>query len=175
MLINHLKTAWQNLRAHKAYVAINTVGLAMGIAACLLVFLLVRYETGFDDFHANKERIYRVVAATKTQAGIDYSKASAYPVAQALRMDYPQLEHVARIYVRDDKEGALPGDDGMATQKKFKEKVFYADPEFFRHLQFSLPCRRCKDCFIRTQYGGAYTSNSREIFWRLAGGHRPFH
>ncbi|MDV6218248.1 ABC transporter permease [Flavitalea sp. BT771] len=136
MLMNHFKTAWQNLRGHKTYVAINTVGLAIGIAACLLVFLLVKYETGFDDFHANKERIYRVVAATTTPAGINYSKASAFPVAQALRIDYPQLEHVARIYVRDDKEVALPGDDARATQKKFKEKVFYAEAEFFDIFNF---------------------------------------
>jgi len=37
---NYLKTAWQNLRSHKAYLAINTIGLAVGIAACMLIFLL---------------------------------------------------------------------------------------------------------------------------------------
>ena len=131
MLKDHLKTAWQNLRGNRVYVAINTVGLAVGIAACLLVFLLVRFETSFDDFHANKERIYRVVAATRTPAGMNYSKASAYPVAEALRIDYPQLEHVARIYVRDNKEVAI-----LTTQKKFKEKVFYAEPEFFDVFNF---------------------------------------
>src|ERR1700677_963216 len=118
MLKNYLKTAWQNLRSHKAYLAINTIGLAAGIAACMLIFLLIEYETSFDNFHKNKERIYRVVAATKTQAGMHYSKASAFPVAQALRIDYPQLDHVARIYVRDDKQVALPNDDGSATQKQ---------------------------------------------------------
>src|ERR1700680_1457162 len=79
MLKNYLKTAWQNLRSHKAYVAINTIGLAVGIAACLLIFLLIQYETSFDNFHNNKERIYRVAAATKTPGGINYSKASAFP------------------------------------------------------------------------------------------------
>jgi len=133
---NYLKTAWQNLRSHKAYLAINTIGLAVGIAACMLIFLLIQYETSFDNFHKNKERIYRVVAATKTQAGMHYSKASAFPVAQALRIDYPQLDHVARIYVRDDKQVALPNDDAGATQKKFKETVFFAEPEFFGIFNF---------------------------------------
>jgi putative ABC transport system permease protein len=77
----------------------------------MLVFLLIQYETSFDNFHRNKERIYRVVAATKTQAGMQYSKASAFPVAQALRIDYPQLDHVARIYVRNDKQVAIPNDE----------------------------------------------------------------
>ena len=99
MLKNYFKTAWQNLRSHKAYVAMNTIGLAVGIAACLLIFLLIQYETSFDNFHKNKERIYRVAAATKTKDGMNYSKGSAFPVAEGLRTDYPQLEHVARIYM----------------------------------------------------------------------------
>ncbi len=133
---NYLKTAAQNLRSHKAYLAINTIGLAVGIAACLLIFLLIQYETSFDDFHKNKERIYRVVAATKTQTGMNYSKASAFPVAEALRIDYPQLEGIARIYIRDDKQVALPNDDANAPQKKFKETVFFAEPQFFDIFNF---------------------------------------
>src|ERR1700749_2782941 len=121
MLKNYIKTAWQNLRGHKAYVAINTLGLAVGIAACLLIFLLIQYETSFDNFHKNKDRIYRVVAATKTRDGMHYSKASAFPVAEALRIDYPQLEHVARIYGRDNQQITLLND--QANTKKFKENV----------------------------------------------------
>src|SRR5882757_4378277 len=102
MIKNYFKTAWQNLRSHKSFVAINTIGLAVGIAACLLTFLLIQYETSFDNFHKSRERIYRVVAATKTQAGMNYSKASALPVADGLQIDYPQLEHVARIYGQDE-------------------------------------------------------------------------
>ena len=132
MLKNYLRTAWKNLRSNKTYVAINTIGLAVGIAACLLIFLLIQYETSFDNFHKNKERIYRVVSVTKTPEGINYSKASAFPVADALRLDYPQLEHVARIYARENKQITIPGE----PQKKFKENVFFAEPEFFRIFNF---------------------------------------
>src|ERR1700728_2411577 len=117
-----LKTSWRNLRNHKAYLVINAVGLAVGISACLLVFLLIQYETSFDDFHKSKDRIYRVVAATKTPAGMNYSKASAFPVAQALRIDYPELERVARIYVRDNRQITIPNHDATEAEKKFKEK-----------------------------------------------------
>src|SRR5258708_24479286 len=92
MLKNYFKTGWQNLRSHKSYVAINTIGLAVGIAACLLIFLLIQYETSFDDFHKNKERIYRVAAATKTRDGMNFSKGSAFPVAKTLPINDPQLE-----------------------------------------------------------------------------------
>jgi len=137
MLKSYFKTAWQNLRSHKAYVAINSIGLAVGIAACLLLFLLIQYETSFDNFHKNKERIYRVVSATKTPNGMNYSKGSAFPVAEALRIDYPQLEHVARIYGRDNQQITLPNDKANAPQKKFKENVYFAEPEFFDIFNFS--------------------------------------
>ncbi|ANH82479.1 hypothetical protein A8C56_17235 [Niabella ginsenosidivorans] len=136
MLKSYLKTAWQNLRSHKTYMAINTVGLAVGIAACLLVFLLIQYETGFDNFHKNKERIYRVVAANKTPEGMSYSQGSALPVAEALRADYPQLEQVARIYARNDQQITIINDKAHTPQKKFKEQVFYAEPEFFSIFNF---------------------------------------
>ncbi|HMH34406.1 MAG TPA: ABC transporter permease [Puia sp.] len=133
---NYLKTAWKNLRSHKSYVAINTIGLAVGISACLLIFLLVQYETSFDHFHKNKERIYRVAGATKTKDGMNYSQGSAYPVAEALRIDYPQLEHVARIYGRDNQQITLLNDHANAPQIKFKENVFFAEPEFFDIFNF---------------------------------------
>ncbi|MBC9908848.1 ABC transporter permease [Chitinophaga varians] len=136
MFKNYLKTAWQNIRCHKSYVAINTIGLAVGIAACLLIFLLIQYETSFDNFHHNKERIYRVVSVTQTPEGINYSTASAVPVAEALRMEYPQLEHTARIYARRDKQVTVLDDNARSTQKKFKENIFFADTEFFDIFHF---------------------------------------
>jgi len=135
MLRNYFKTAWQNLRSHRAYVAINTLGLAVGIAACLLIFLLIQYETSFDNFHKNKERIYRLGSAIKTRDGINYSKASAFPVAEALRTDYPQLEHVARIYGRNNQQITLLNNSN-AAEIKFKENVFFAEPEFFGIFNF---------------------------------------
>ncbi|WP_300599939.1 ABC transporter permease [Niabella sp.] len=136
MLRNHLKTAWQNLRKHKAYVAINTAGLAIGVAACLLIFLLIQYETSFDHFHKDTDRIYRVVAANKTPEGMHYSQGSAFPVAEGLRLDYPQLEQVARIYARNNKQITLLNDDTHTPQKKFRENVLYAEPAFFHIFNF---------------------------------------
>ena len=132
----YFRTAWQNLRNHKAYVAINTIGLAVGIAACLLVFLLIRYETSVDTFHKDPERIYRIVAANKTPEGMNYSQGSALPVAEALRLDYPQLEQVARIYARNEKQITLLNDHVNTPQKKFKENILYAEPEFFNIFHF---------------------------------------
>ena len=136
MVNNYFKTAWQNLRSHKSYVVINIIGLSVGIASCLLVFLLIQYETSFDNFHKNKERIYRVAAAIKTRDGMNFSKGSAFPVAEGLRTDYPHLEHVARIYGRENQQISLINDKANAPQTKFKENVFFAEPEFFDIFNF---------------------------------------
>jgi hypothetical protein len=61
MIRNYFKTAWRNLLRNKSYAAINIAGLAIGIAACLLIFLIVQFETSFDNFHSKKEHIYRVI------------------------------------------------------------------------------------------------------------------
>lgn len=136
MLKNYLKTAWQNLRCHKSYVTINTIGLAVGIAACLLIFILIQYQTSFDNFHKNRERIYRVAGVTQTPEGINYTTGSAFPLAEGLRLDCPQLEQVGRIYGRKDKLITLPDAKGTATQKKFKETIFFAEPELFNIFNF---------------------------------------
>ncbi len=151
---------------HKSYLAINTIGLAVGIAACLLIFLLIQYETSFDNFHKNKERIYRVVAATKTRDGMHYSKGSAFPVAEALRIDYPQLEHVARIYARDNQQITLQ--NGQSTTKKFKENVFFAEPEFFDIFNFPFLAGNPKTALSEINTVSAYPGDGRKIFWRLA-------
>ena len=61
MIKNYFKTAFRNLLRNKSYAAINITGLAVGISACLLIFLVIQFETSFDTFHKKKDRIHRVV------------------------------------------------------------------------------------------------------------------
>jgi putative ABC transport system permease protein len=170
MLKNYLKAAWQNLRSHKSYLAINTIGLAVGISTCLLVFLLIQFETSFDNFHKNKESIYRVVAATKTRNGMDYSKGSAFPVAEALRTDYPQLEHVARIFGRDNQQITLLNDNASAPLKKFKEDVFFAEPEFFDIFNFPFLAGNSKTALSETNTAVITRETAEKYFgdWHTA-------
>src|SRR5688572_19756376 len=60
MLQNYFKVALRTLVKQKFYSFINVTGLAMGVAACLLIVLYVRYELSFDKHHEKAERIYRV-------------------------------------------------------------------------------------------------------------------
>src|ERR1700712_2363666 len=98
MIRNYIKTAWRSLSRNKSYAAINIVGLAIGIAACLLIFLIVTFETSFDNFHKNKDRIYRIITANHGPNGIHYDGGVPLPTAEGLRIDFPQLKQVAAIF-----------------------------------------------------------------------------
>jgi putative ABC transport system permease protein len=68
MFRNHLKIAFRNLLKRKAYSTINIIGLTVGIASTLLIFLVIRYETTYENFNSRKDRIYRVVGTMPTEA-----------------------------------------------------------------------------------------------------------
>jgi len=61
MLQNYFKIAWRHLLRHKSYAFINLLGLTLGITCGILIFTLVTFELGYDTFHPNKDRIYRIV------------------------------------------------------------------------------------------------------------------
>jgi putative ABC transport system permease protein len=135
MIKNYLKTAWRSLLRNKSYAAINIAGLAIGIAACLLIFLIVHFETSFDDFHTKKDHIYRVITATAAADGVHRESGTPLPAADALRLDFPQLKQVAAIYKNDGSHYTV--ENGTGTAKKFKEdESYYAEPQFFNIFDF---------------------------------------
>ncbi len=75
---------------HKAYAAINIVGLAVGIAACLLLFLVVKYELSYDTFHHNYKNIYHIATVDKNADGDTYNPGIPIPALEALRAHFPK-------------------------------------------------------------------------------------
>ncbi|RAJ03889.1 ABC-type antimicrobial peptide transport system permease subunit [Chitinophaga skermanii] len=61
MIKNYFKIAWRNIKQRKVFSIINILGLAIGISTALVIYMMVHYETHFDTFHPNKERIFRIV------------------------------------------------------------------------------------------------------------------
>src|SRR5947209_1978847 len=131
MIRNYIKTAWRNLLRNKSYAAINIVGLAIGIAACLLIFLIVSFETSFDNFHKKKDRIYRVMTVFHNPDGVHPSSGTPLPIAQGLRLDFPQLKEVAAIFQNDGSHYSIGSNKSGQPVKKFKEdNAYFVEPEF---------------------------------------------
>ena len=134
MIKNYFKTAYRNLVRNKSYAFINTLGLAVGIAACLLIFLVVQFESSFDNFHKKKNSIYRISTEFHNQDGVSYSDGVAFPVAKGIRLDFPQIKQVASIFKNG---GQITIQNGTAQLKKLNEDNFYyAEPELFSILDF---------------------------------------
>ncbi|GAB4022645.1 ABC transporter permease [Spirosoma koreense] len=132
MIRNYLKIAWRNLILHKAFTAINIIGLAVGLATCLLIVLFVQHELSYDRYHDRADRTYRMII--HGQIGGKELKAAyvSVPAGPALARDYAGIEDMTRVYQegtfivkRKDVEG-------------FKEEhVAFADSNFFR--VFAIP------------------------------------
>ena len=138
MFKNYFKTALKNLQRHKSNSFINIAGLAVGFAAFLLIFLVVQYEESFDDFHANKNEIYRLVRIGRNERENEYRSGVPFPVTQTLRADFPQLKNASAIFCDNNVQVNIPAADG-SVQKKFKEQyVFSAEPQFFKMFNFPL-------------------------------------
>src|SRR5215475_8228689 len=122
MFRNYFKIAFRNLWRNKSYSAINIFGLGVGIAVCLLIFLVIQFETSFDNFHKNKERIYRVVTEFKDPSGSSFSSGVPDPMPAALKQDLPQLDAVSRIVANDNTLFAVMDESKQQAIKKFKEE-----------------------------------------------------
>ena len=127
MFANYLKVAIRNLMKHKVYSLINIVGLATGMACCILILLYVRHELSYDDFHEHADRIFRVSREWLNQDGTSSLHLGhvAPPIAPLLENDFPEIEHAVRL---TGGGRLLIGYDG----KYFEEgDFFFADPEIF--------------------------------------------
>ncbi len=131
MLRNYLKLALRNFWKSKGYSAINIVGLAIGMATCLLITLFVTDELSYDKYNEKVDRIYRVNTDLVLNGSQFNAPVTGAPMAGALIKDCPQVENAVRI-----KGG------GEILVKKGKETLtephaFFADPSLFD--LFTLP------------------------------------
>jgi putative ABC transport system permease protein len=130
MIKNYLKVAWRNLVKNKVFSFINILGLTIGITICMMIFLFIMNEFGFDKFHKEEKNIYRVMR------GYDPAKARvpylSGPYATALLNDFPgEIKKAVRV---------MPS-NGLVTfgNTSFNEKKLYiADPDFFTLFSFPL-------------------------------------
>ena len=141
MLKNYFKIAGRNLLRNKGYAAINIIGLSVGISVCLVIFIIIQFQTSFDDFHTKKDRIYRVLTEryNAKSAEITNDKDVPLPLPRALQTSFPQIEQVAPFFASHDDELLIEDNHGN-TENVFKEQkgVFFTKASFFKIFDFPL-------------------------------------
>jgi putative ABC transport system permease protein len=128
MLKTYFKIAYRNLIRHKAYSIINISGLAIGMAASILILLWVQNELSYDRFHKNADQIYRI---TCNASGF---KAAVNPAAMpaGLKAQMPEIKNTVRL-------SHLSTNLFEVGSRKFEEKrVFYVDDTFLQIFSYAL-------------------------------------
>ena len=119
MIRNYLITTLRNLVRNKVNTFINVVGLSMGIACALVLFLLAEYTDSYNAFEKNYSRIYRIVESSIGPGGeTDYTAGTPLPMAAAVREDFPEFDEV--VLVR-----------GHYGEMMFTVNPSSADPKYF--------------------------------------------
>src|SRR5215813_4603390 len=98
MFRNYLKVALRNLRKHSIFSIINIAGLAIGMAACLLILQYVSFQLSFDQFNKNAADLYRV-ANDRYQNGklIQHGTITYSAIGKAMQDDYPEVINHTRV------------------------------------------------------------------------------
>lgn len=141
MLVNNLKIAYRNLARHRNFTILNTLGLSVGVAASLLLLMVVRYELSFDTFHTQYDRIYRVVRQQVYPDGSgEMGPGNPLPVAAALKTDIPQFERVVPVFGTLDPQvtvlGSDPNSRDLSTKFIEQNEGLMVDPEFFKLFNY---------------------------------------
>lgn len=97
MIKNNLKIAFRNLWKHKSFTFINIVGLAIGFAACIIIFLYVHYDLTYDQYNTKTDRIARVTTTIFAPESEIRLATSPTPLAKALVQEYPEVESAVRL------------------------------------------------------------------------------
>ena len=132
MLTNYLTIAIRNLLRFPAYTLINIVGLAIGLAACMMILLYVWDELSYDRYHPHADRVYRVVDDIESAGQTVRTAGSPSGWGPALKRDFPEIELFARV------RGTTSAWFFMHDDKRFYEKkVIWADAALLD--MFSIP------------------------------------
>ena len=134
MFKNYVKSAVRSLTRQKLYTAVNVLGLAIGLAGCLLIIGYINNELTFESCHHNQDRIYRI-DGLYALGNSKVSMASIMPaVGPAVKESFPEIEGMVRIR----RLWTVPvqfTDDGIPEERE----GLAAEPEFLRI--FTLPLK----------------------------------
>lgn len=137
MIKNHLSVAFRNLRKHKVFSMINIAGLAIGISASIVIYLIVNFDFSFDHFEAAKERTYRVVSNFGFSGEVYKNSGVTYPMGDAVAKEVSGVELVVPFYTwSSDTKVTIPGSGSNATVFRKQPHIVFANDNYFKFLSY---------------------------------------
>ena len=142
MIANIVKVAFRNLFKHFGYSFINILGLAIGLASSIFIFLYVINELSYDRFHEKSDRIYRVWILGNMPGTEMRHAVSSPPMMEAMLNDYPEVESAVRLY----RSGGWLVRNGDRKFHETEREYIFADSTFFDVFSFKLLKGNPKTC-----------------------------
>jgi putative ABC transport system permease protein len=132
MIKNYLKVAWRNLWKNKVFSAINVIGLAVGMAACIVIMLFVHYEKSFDNFQP--DHIYRLneVQTIGSQGATQKVALSMFPMGPTIQQEFPEVKSFTRIHWTDRYQMT------QKDKKMFLAQAYFVDSTFLKIFNFQV-------------------------------------
>ena len=128
---NYLLMAWRTLKRDKLFAALNIIGLAIGVVACLLIYIYVQDELSYDAHHRKADRIFRIQAHYRFGDVSDDFGITPYPIMEALLNEYPDIEAGISLYQLGRTTLEYDGERYEA------EDGYNADTSTFRNFDFT--------------------------------------
>lgn len=138
MFKSYIVITWRSLWKNKTFAAINISGLAIGISASLVIYLLVSYHFRFNKFEKDGDRIYRVVTDF-VFSGVEYHNAGvASPLGKAVENDLTGLDEVAAFRTWNDgvKVSVADGDKSGSHTFRKQRDIIFATTDYFNLFNY---------------------------------------
>ncbi len=150
MLQNYLRVTLRNIRNNKLFSFINVAGLAFGLSACFLIWQYVRFESSYDAFHQDRERLYRVPMEVRENGTLVNSAASTFSaLGYAMKSSMPEIEDYTRLvktslftndlgkYVANALEFSRLDESGNVVSF-IEESVWFSDAPLLKMFSFKM-------------------------------------
>lgn len=137
MLRHHLQNAWRTIRHHKLYTTINILGLSPGICACIVIYTIARYDLGFDKFHPDGDRIYRIIGDVQLVDGSTLFLNSPFEGVAGIEHAIPGFQqqvgfHTLSFGITVPADHGKPATDFDSRQEgSYASSVILTGPSFF--------------------------------------------
>lgn len=138
MIKNYFNIAWRNLTKHKVFTFINTTGLAIGISASIVIYLIVSFDLNFDRFEKDNNRIYRVVSNFNFSGETYKNPGVTYPMGDAIEKEVTGIEVVAPFYTWDSETKVSIPEKGKTTVVYRKQSnIIFANQNYFKLVGYT--------------------------------------
>lgn len=136
MFKNYFKTALRNFWHNKIFSLINVLGLAIGISASLVIYLLVNYHFTFDKFEKDNDRIYRVVSNFEFSGETYRNSGVTSPLGPTVKKELTGLDAVVPFRTADEVKISIPAPGKEPVSFKHAEHIVFVDENYFKLLGY---------------------------------------